>query len=277
MNYEFLNRFSPKLLDVVERNAEYWDKFNYQLLREHTLLHSLAYVHAGEGTLRVGEGIRPLLPGTVFQIWPGQRMQIDTDRLKPVCFYSVHFQYGLLHWEGVKGEWREACGPLPIGDHLNLLSNPEVEDVFLRMFQDWKHKHAGYEWQVRVGFLEALRLIVAADAKEIATKEEGSAAAVREAISYIKANLHENVTRDDMAQHVTLSPAYFSSLFKKHTGTSPIQYLTRLRLDQAKHLLRQTELPIKQVAEAVGFEDSFYFTRLFTKETGISPRNYRHA
>ncbi|AFC28976.1 transcriptional regulator [Paenibacillus mucilaginosus 3016] len=277
MDYEFLNGFSPKLLDVVVRDAAFWAQSDYRLLRERTRLHILAFVHRGEGTLSVDGKEWRLRPHTLFQVWPGQRMQIETSREQPVCFYSVHYQYGLLQWEGVKAQWREAEGPLPFGDLLACMGSPELHEVFERMYRVWGGKDAGYEWDVKVRFLEAVRLAAAGSVMSRSAEDADGAAAVREAISYMKTHYQQELSRDLMAQHVGLSPAYFSSLFKKQTGTSPIRYLNRLRLDRAKQLLRQSGMPVKQVSEEVGFLDSFYFTRLFTKETGMSPREYRKA
>ncbi|TVX99438.1 AraC family transcriptional regulator [Paenibacillus cremeus] len=278
MDYEFLNGFSPKLLNVVTRDPGFWRDFSYRLMRERTSLHILAYVYGGSGKLQFGHREVGLRAGMVFQLWPGLRMVLETTAEDPICFYSVHFQYGVLHWDGVQATWRQGSGPLLIGDTIMNLeaAGPELREAFERLYRLWSEKDAGYEWESRVVMLEAVRLVAAGEARDSVGKG-GSATAVREAIVYMKNHYSKEIGREDVARHVALSPAYLSSKFKKHTGSSPIQYLNKLRLDHAKQLLRQSEMPIRQVAEEVGFADSFYFSRLFTKETGMSPREYRKA
>lgn len=277
MDYELLTGFSPKLLDVVVRDAPYWQMSDCQLSRDYTQLHVLAYVYAGSGSLRLGEKQWELKPGTIFQVWPGERMLIETGRSEPVCFYSVHYQYGVLHWEGGRGEWRESTGPLPLGEVLPGAYGLAAREAFERLYRIWNGKDAGHEWEARIEFLSAVRLAVEGGVRKRAVDEAAGAAAVREAIAYMKSHYQQELSRNAVAQQVALSPAYFSSLFKSHTGYTPIQYIHRLRLDRAKQLLREGGMPIRQVAEEVGFADSFYFTRLFTKETGMSPREYRQA
>lgn len=277
MDYEMLNGFSPKLLDVVVRDASFWHKSDCLLERTFTRMHVLACVYAGGASLRLGEKQWELEPGCVFQIWPGERMRMETHWREPICFYSVHYQYGVLYWKGGKGEWREASGPLPLGEVLPGVGGPDAREAFERLHRIWHEKEAGHEWEARVEFLDAVRLAARGGQRKRAADEAAGAAAVREAIAYMKSHYRQPLSRNAVAQRVALSPAYFSSLFKSHTGYSPVQYIHRLRLDRAKQLLRESGMPIWQVAEEVGFADSFYFTRLFTKETGMSPREYRQA
>jgi len=78
-----------------------------------------------------------------------------------------------------------------------------------------------------------------------------------------------------LADRVSLSAGHFTALFKQHTGCALTEFITRLRLDRAKQLLRETDMPIYKISEDVGYADSFYFTRQFGKETGMSPREFR--
>jgi YesN/AraC family two-component response regulator len=68
----------------------------------------------------------------------------------------------------------------------------------------------------------------------------------------------------------------FSILFKKYTGSSPIEYVTKLRMDRAKHLLMNSTMPISCIAEEVGYADPLYFIRMFTRKTGVPPKKFRN-
>lgn len=82
---------------------------------------------------------------------------------------------------------------------------------------------------------------------------------------------------DEMARKHRVSPAYLCKMVKKTMGESCTQILQRKRMAQARWLLRDTDLPIVEVAQAVGYENTGHFYRLFEKETGLSPRRYREA
>lgn len=72
-----------------------------------------------------------------------------------------------------------------------------------------------------------------------------------------------------------LSPVYISKLFKEETGDSPINYLIKIRLEKAKEVLEgQEPVSIRSVANQVGYEDVYHFSKLFKKYYGISPLNY---
>ena len=100
--------------------------------------------------------------------------------------------------------------------------------------------------------------------------------AVFAACEYMKSHLMDPLTRDFVAKKVFLTPCYFSSLFKMETGKGFNEYLTELRIMQAKKLLAKN-LPIREVGYAVGFRDSRYFSDVFRKATGYLPSQYRNA
>lgn len=83
------------------------------------------------------------------------------------------------------------------------------------------------------------------------------------------------MNRDRVADAFALSPAYVSRLFKRFTGESFVDYLTRLRLDFAEQLLRDTELPVGEVAAQCGFSSASYFVRRFHQRRGVTPGDYR--
>ena len=74
-----------------------------------------------------------------------------------------------------------------------------------------------------------------------------------------------------------MNPAYFSRYFKKNAGINFIDYLTGLRVDEAKKLLMQPQLKVYQVCDRVGYSNLHHFYRLFKQYTGLTPMAYKQA
>jgi len=98
---------------------------------------------------------------------------------------------------------------------------------------------------------------------------------VSNAKQYIKEHFSDNITISDIAEKEGFNVSYFSTLFKKETGQTFSEYLTGVRVDEAKRLLKETNLSVPLVCEAVGYSDTKHFTATFRKTTGIKPGEYR--
>ena len=98
---------------------------------------------------------------------------------------------------------------------------------------------------------------------------------VRQVMAYIHEHYAEPLAREDMASHVGVSARHLTRCFQQEVGLSPIAYLNRYRVKQAKQLLEAGDSSITEVAEAVGFASSGYFTDAFRREVGMSPREYQ--
>ncbi|GAB4580493.1 MAG: substrate-binding domain-containing protein [Anaerolineales bacterium] len=99
---------------------------------------------------------------------------------------------------------------------------------------------------------------------------------VRAAMVYIHERYAEPITREEIANYIGITQDYLTFCFRQELGTTPIKYLRRYRVHQAKILLKQTSKTITEIAIEVGFSDSGYFSRVFRQETGVSPEGYRH-
>ena len=95
------------------------------------------------------------------------------------------------------------------------------------------------------------------------------------AVKYIKSNYQKDISRDEVAAAVNLNPCYFSKLFKEQMNESFVCYLRRIRLEESKHYIENTDLSIKEICTKVGYFDSKYFSRLFFDYTGYTPCEYR--
>lgn len=94
-------------------------------------------------------------------------------------------------------------------------------------------------------------------------------------ILYMRSKLNERLSVEDMAALHHLSVSHFSAMFRKATGMPPIDYFIHLKIQQACQLLYSGKAKVKEVAESLGYEDAFYFSRLFKKYMKISPEKYK--
>lgn len=92
---------------------------------------------------------------------------------------------------------------------------------------------------------------------------------------YIREHLDQTFTLKDLADCVNLSPYYFSHLFKKETGISPIEYVAVTKINYAKNILKTTQSSVSMIAEILGYSSDASFINAFKKRTGISPARFR--
>lgn len=98
--------------------------------------------------------------------------------------------------------------------------------------------------------------------------------AVNSAIRYMEEHYMEEITLEELARYIGLSPQHFSKIFKDDIGLNYIEWLTRLRIDVAKRLLSDGGMSVKEVCYLVGYNDPNYFSRIFRKTEGMSPSAY---
>ncbi|ADN01791.1 response regulator transcription factor [Spirochaeta thermophila] len=104
----------------------------------------------------------------------------------------------------------------------------------------------------------------------------GAPAVFAEVCAYLRKHFRERLSPGEVARKFRISESYLRKLFREYKGASFKDYLTSLRIEEAKRLLSLTPpLPVKAVASSVGFKDEFYFSRVFRERTGISPTAYR--
>ncbi|MDY0290179.1 MAG: PocR ligand-binding domain-containing protein [Sphaerochaeta sp.] len=113
------------------------------------------------------------------------------------------------------------------------------------------------------------------DVSGISPHNQQKLAIVARAQEFIRKNYNLGLTLSDVSGAVYLSPNYFSTIFKEITNTNFSNYLNSIRIQEGKKLLRETNLPIKQIVQMVGFEDYNYFNRVFKKSVNLPPATYR--
>ena len=99
---------------------------------------------------------------------------------------------------------------------------------------------------------------------------------LKQATTYIEQNFYNNISVEDIAAACNIHRNYLGKIFKENLHTTPQRFLISYRMKKAAELLEGTKLSIKEIANAVGYEDPLHFSRAFKNEYGISPKNWRN-
>lgn len=98
---------------------------------------------------------------------------------------------------------------------------------------------------------------------------------IAKAQDYIHNNYHKDLSMEEVAELIDLSISHFCMLFKQVSGYTFLEYLTKIRMDKAKYILKNSNVKVYQVAPLVGYQDPRYFTQVFKKITGMTPSEFR--
>jgi AraC-like DNA-binding protein len=100
---------------------------------------------------------------------------------------------------------------------------------------------------------------------------------IRRVTAHIEANLDMPIRSSELAAIARLSPCHFSRVFRDSFGCSPLEYVTRRRMEHAQGLMLSTDAPLSQIALDCGLADQAHFSRLFRRFVGETPRSWRRA
>lgn len=213
-----------------------------------------------EGTGRLVQKKQPLKyePGHVSIYQPGLEHA------------DIPETYGTQVCVGVTG-----CGAekLPSGMYKGDKSLTDCAEQILREIKKPKEMDNQERLDILAGWLvlELHRIIGAASEKKL---PQDHAIALKKMID---AKYDEIVDLQELAGNLYVSPDYLRHIFKQRIGESPLNYLIRRRLDAACELLNITDLPVGKIANRVGLDNVYYFSRIFRKRIGQSPSEYRQS
>ncbi|AOT70752.1 response regulator transcription factor [Geosporobacter ferrireducens] len=106
-------------------------------------------------------------------------------------------------------------------------------------------------------------------------REKELSGLILKSLKYINNNYQKNISLDDVAKEVNMSYHYFSKFFKETTGKNFVDYLTEIRIERSKELLKDVSASIKDICHEIGYSDPNYFCKIFKKVTGMTPTEFR--
>ncbi len=188
-----------------------------------------------------------------------EHLEIFLDELAGHGAKEWDVQQGVMHLLGAIQRAVMQCGI-----HPNRLYNGTNLYEQLAQIRETKHMLAWFEETVIGPFLQEMSLRNDTHAKRL----------IDAAMLYLEQHYMQDVSLEQCAENVGTNPFYLSKSFKQVAGTNFIDYLTELRMEKAKELLRESEMKIQAIAEQVGYQHS-YFNRIFKKLEGVTPSHYR--
>ena len=161
----------------------------------------------------------------------------------------------------------QALQDLPNIFHYSLFS---IRKDFMEMERLWRGRRPGYILRCKSALYNVLYSMMR-QSDTFYDKNLPHQERLRYTLELINQNTKENFTLERLAQEAGLSPSYYRMLFKKLTGYSTVHYQNYVKITHAKDLLSTGNLRVTEVANMVGFQDIYYFSRMFKQITGFSP------
>ncbi len=166
--------------------------------------------------------------------------------------------------------------------------SPDTKVVIISGYAEFSYakeavQHHAFDYLLKPIKVEELARVMSSFASEGKEKEEGGAETpefdrmIDNVVSEIRDHYMEDISLTSLAAKYNLSMARLSEMIKEHLKVNFSDYIASLRIQRAKELLRDESLSIQEIAEIVGYNDYFYFTKVFKKVEGISPSKYRKS
>lgn len=241
------------------------------------------FFHEGSGYFLIEEHLYPLEGNDLILIGALEPHKSSPNLQIPSTRTAVHFLPELLDGEA-KERFLELFGPgnahrhiRPGGERLN-----RILYLLERLNEEYMTQHVDEVLALRI-YLNELLLEI----HRLALNSSGYGSEpiarntinpkIEEAVKYLSNHFTEDIVLDKLAQRLYINPYYLCHLFKRTIGLTVTDFLIHTRIHHAKRLLSSTNMPITEIAEAVGFNSFSYFGRAFKKLVGTTPRAFRKS
>lgn len=238
----------------------------------------ICYVLYGEGTYMDQESVFPLSKETMFMSRPGVRHQIRSETGMFILYVGFEVD------ESQSEESMILCyRQLAVSDNFILPNAGGTSSalIWLALLEQLKHPDNMTEQLVRntslsllVSFYSTFRALSPSSDK-LPSAQKPSVYTLNRAIRFIKDNLSQSLSLEEVSGYLHLSSRHLSRLFQQELGISYIDFVQQEKMRRAVHLLKHTGLSIIEIAEKTGFSNVHYFTRVFSRKIGKPPGKFR--
>lgn len=239
----------------------------HEVERTEHLDNLLLYCSNGQGILEVDGASHRVGKGDLIMLPAGHTHSYRADSVHPWSLYWVHFvgEQSAAIWELL--DYAPERPVLTVG-----LLQKFVTDFELLL----EVRRTGYHPPAFVYAANQLRQMLTYLASAALTRPAtGTGLDLAEIHALMEEHLHGQLDLDALAKHAALSKYTFARKYKQLTGRPPIQHFIHLKMERACYLLDVTGKRVSQVANMLGYDDVYYFSRLFRKVVGVSPSQYR--
>ena len=243
-------------------------KFHYRERQHGADQHILIYCHDGSGRVKIDKTEYKIEPGDFFTIPIKTKHVYAADENNPWTIYWVHFKGSISgHIVSQFNRQNGYKGFIQSGKRTIELFN----EIYSRLERGYTRDTLIAANMCLWHFLGSLLF----NDQSFMPENTDTRNSIDAAINFLGKNTDKILTLEEIAKEVNLSPSHFSSIFKKKTGFSLIEYFNHLKVQKACQYLLFTNLRIKEISQELGIEDQYYFSRMFTKVMGVAPNDYR--
>jgi len=243
------------------------DSYQINQTNEH---YRLIYCQSGGGKLTYKHKLRQIKRGDLVIISPKQPFQFVSDNKNLTTTYWINFAGKLANDFAKRLLMKMDEGVAQVGVLSNIVSDfDHLLALGSRGYTATNVIHAVHILQQALSFL-ALQL-------RLEAFNNASNFDLEAIENLMRNNLHQDLNLDTLAHYSQLSKYHFAKKFKELTDTSPIQYFINMKMQKACFQLDNSLETIKTIAESLGYNDPYYFSRLFKKIIGMSPKQYRES
>lgn len=262
-----ISSISTDMSQLFELTSGGFDKSNNPRQFE-TLDYILIYMRKGSGELTLGNHLQQLHSGD-FLICRPHETKIFTPSLQEGCEY---------YWISFNGKFAT-----DILSKFNLTSkenyfighDTEITSMLERLLSELKSNEPNSAIISTALFVSALGVMSRLAIHVLPQDQTKGYDKIAPALNSINSDCTSKINVDEYAKMCNLSTSYFTHLFTKVTGFSPMEYKQLQRINIAKNLLTTTTLSVKEISSVIGFKDPLYFGRCFKQSTGQTPSSYR--
>ncbi len=269
------NDFNPTVLYVSKHKM-----ISEGVYHDHDFT-ELAYILSGKGKYLVEGKEFEVEPGDLVVCNPGAKhTHIITSSKEPTIEFIAGFTD--FHFKNM------APNSIELKDggclvHMTAELKQEISMHCYAMIAERESNQIGRYFMFKTHLMQMLLLVMRGISDVEKTDQKGcnfesynKSYAVNRIINYLNENYEHKISLEQIAHNIYLSPVYISKIFKEETGESPINYLIKIRLEKAKDILLNSENgSIKSIANQVGYDDVYHFSKLFKKYYGVSPLYYK--
>lgn len=231
-------------------------------------LNRLFYPISGQGWITIEKKKIPMKPGFLYLLPGNVCHSFGTDEgSESLVYYWTHYKMSLSDYNLMKD--------LSISFDTEVKDPQAITAVFEKLIRNQKSGSLIENWRTKAALLEltAYYMEYAGLELKIAAKQD-VLDQINEMLSYIETHLNESISIEQLASIACLHPNYFITIFKSLIGVSPVNYMNERRLELAKTLLSDTDMPVSEIAARIGMQNH-YLSRLFKQHFGVTPRRYR--